>query len=107
MSSSRRSGAAADSSASDGTGLDVALTLRADERDNRFLAGGNFFGRESVEEPELEPMAVDRMLMEQIAAAQAAAAAKLAAAPKSSAGGSSSGQQQPPLILKLPGGKKS
>jgi hypothetical protein len=95
MSSSRRGGTEA---SSDGAGLDAALTLRCDERDNRYLMGGNFFGSEQVAPPELEPMAVDRMLMDQLAAASAAAAAA-----KSGGGGSSSSGQLPPLILKLPG----
>ena len=61
------------------------VAQHTDERDARWLAGGNFFGRELNSEPYREPLAIDQILAEQEAAAKAAAAAPQ------------------PLMLKLPG----
>ena len=61
------------------------------ERDARFLNGGNFFGKEAVAPPPLEPLASDFIEQEMPPAPPGKAAA-------SSGGGA-------PLILKLPTGK--
>ena len=72
----------------------------SDQRDQRWLSGGNFFGTEAVAPPPLEPLPIDAIKAEAEAAAKAAEAA--------ARGASGPGPvPAPPIMLKLPNAKKN
>lgn len=89
-----------------GSSVEEALSLCCDERDQRFLAGGNFFGRESASDPERDPLAVDLVIADHMAAAVEAQRAAAAAKAGGGAAAAASSQSLPPLMVKL-GGKGS
>ena len=68
-----------------------ALHIPCEERDQRFLMGGNFFGSELVAPPPLEPLPID-FAPPELPVAE---------------GPSGSSSTPPPLLIKLPTGKKS
>ena len=65
-------------------------SARCEERDHRFLNGGNFFGSEPVAEPPREPLAIDSMDITK---------------PGEMIAASGQAVPQPQLLLKLPGTK--